>query len=61
LDFVEGAANGRLDVSAAEHGGAKCHEIRDGVVAIANQLLEIARNERLGHEDVHQPVDSPLG
>jgi hypothetical protein len=47
LDLMEGATYFREDVAASQHGGPEGHEVGDGVLAIAYQLLEVAGNECL--------------
>jgi hypothetical protein len=44
---MEGAADSGEDMAAAEHGRAQGHEVSDGVVAIADELLEITGDESL--------------
>ncbi|KAK1247665.1 hypothetical protein MKX07_000553 [Trichoderma sp. CBMAI-0711] len=47
LDLGQGRADRGLDVAAAEHGRAEVHEVCDGVIAIADELLEVVCDEGL--------------
>lgn len=46
-DLAQRFADRGQDVAAAKHGGAEGHEVGDGVVAIADELLEVAGDEGL--------------
>lgn len=48
LDLAERAAHRREDVPPSEHRRAEGHEIRDRVVAIADEFMEVVRDQGLG-------------
>ena len=48
LDLVQERRDARQDVPPAEHRLAVLHQVRDGVLAIADALLELRGNERDG-------------
>ena len=58
LDLVERAADGGQDVAAAQHRRAERHEGGDRVVAIADELLEVVRDERLHASEAVLPMQS---